>query len=397
MAIRQEIKHSMLRRCRDWDYSSPCIYMITLTLAERHDDALGRLVHNGGKWNVAPTPEGAAVLDALDVMPRLYPQVRILARQLMPDHLHFVVHVRERLPKPMGELVRGLKAGVAARWKALAKSGEVRNDCEASCVPANSCTGLSWSPGFQDTILFHEGQLKAMLDYVADNPRRLATKRDNPQYFRVLHDVVLPLGDFTGSFSVIGNIALLSAPSLLQVQCSRSDFAYKRMPKSGGGSKIAHDAVGVPMMERSSARFEEKCAELLSAAKHGAVLVSPCISDGEREIARLAFDAGAKVVVLKNMGFSPMYKPGGKLFDKTADGRLLMLAPAAWPYQTQAKPMTREDACVLNRLAQLLARDGAVEIDYKGREPKFIDEDARAACLAEIEFYPGGKHHEKVF
>ena len=79
------------------------------------------------------------------------------------------------------------------------------------------------------------------------------------------------------------------------------------------------------------------------------------------------------------MGFSPLYKPGGKLFDKAADGKLLMLAPAAWPYQTAEKPMTRFDACVLNRIAQLLAADGAVEINYKGMKPDDID---RLVCAA---------------
>ena len=43
MAIRLETKHSMLRRCRGWDYRQPCIYMITLVLADRRPKALGRL------------------------------------------------------------------------------------------------------------------------------------------------------------------------------------------------------------------------------------------------------------------------------------------------------------------------------------------------------------------
>jgi hypothetical protein len=43
-----------------------------------------------------------------------------------------------------------------------------------------------------------------------------------------------------------------------------------------------------------------------------------------------------------------------------------MLAPAQWPYQPAEKPMTRVDALVLNRIAQLIAGEGACEIDYKG-------------------------------
>lgn len=73
-----------------------------------------------------------------------------------------------------------------------------------------------------------------------------------------------------------------------------------------------------------------------------------------------------RVITLQNKGFSPLYKSGGKLFAQCVDGKLLMLAPAAWPYLPGKKPMTRMDACVLNRIAQLLSGDGAVEIDYKG-------------------------------
>ena len=87
------------------------------------------------------------------------------------------------------------------------------------------------------------------------------------------------------------------------------------------------------------------------------------------------------MVVLRNKGFSPLFKPEGSLFDRCADGRLLMLAPAAWPHTPGNRPMTREDACALNRIAQAIARDGAAEIDYKGRLPSLIDKSAVEAVL----------------
>ena len=42
--------------------------------------------------------------------------------------------------------------------------------------------------------------------------------------------------------------------------------------------------------------------------------------------------------------------------------------------------MTRLDATAMNRLAQWIAGEGAVEIDYKGMRPDNIDELARAAA-----------------
>jgi len=109
-----------------------------------------------------------------------------------------------------------------------------------------------------------------------------------------------------------------------------------------------------------------KAEAALAAAARGAVLISPCISHGEREIARRAFVAGYRVITLQNKGFSPLYKPGGKLFDTCAAGNLLMLAPINWPYVPGEKSITRDQAQVLNRIAQFIAGAGAVEINYKG-------------------------------
>ena len=51
-ALRRETVPSMKRRCRDWDYRSRCIYMITVELADRRSKALGRLLvgDHEGRW-----------------------------------------------------------------------------------------------------------------------------------------------------------------------------------------------------------------------------------------------------------------------------------------------------------------------------------------------------------
>ena len=54
--FRCETKPSMLRRCRGWDYRQPCIYMITLVLADRRSQALGKLKLGAS----APSTEQAA-------------------------------------------------------------------------------------------------------------------------------------------------------------------------------------------------------------------------------------------------------------------------------------------------------------------------------------------------
>jgi len=259
-------------------------------------------------------------------------------------------------------------------------------------VPANSFAGVpAWAEGFQDTILFRDGQLANMKRYLADNPRRLAVKRLFPGLFRHVREQAVDLWltkekSVRGWFAALGNIFLLKRP-LVQVQVSRRDFAYRREPKPGGGLKISRNAEGEPIVDCASPRYDEKKAELLAAAKHGAVLLSPCVSDGERQIAREAMAAGLSLVTLQNKGFSKLEKPTGRYFDACANGRLLMLAPAVWPYQPGEKAMTRFDATAMNRLCQWIAGEGAAEINYHGMKPGNIDALALAAARVEEEAY----------
>ena len=385
--ILQEIKHRMTRRLNDWDYGQRAIYMITVTLKDWRGEPLGKLARDGaarGGWRIEPTPFGEAVLEALAEMPRRYPQVQILERQLMPEHFHFIVFVKEPLPKPLGALIRGFKAGAAKRWKSLAENGESLNGAALGVVPPRSCGGFpAWADGFQDTILFRDGQLKAMIEYVRANPRRLAEKRANPELFRRVTRLETPLdgGRLVGRFEAIGNRHLLERP-LHQVQCSRRFCAYRRIAKTGAGLKIARDAAGEPIIERESPEYRERLAATLAAAAHGAVVISPCISDGERQIAREALKRRLPLVTLQNKGFAKLQKPGGRYFDACAEGRLLMMAPAAWSYTPQEKTMTRLDATAMNRICQWLAGENAAEINYHGMTPANIDRLAEEAVTA---------------
>ena len=370
----------MLQRCWGWDYKSPCIYQITLALADRGSEALGHLVidsdGNGDpsrvESHVELTAAGRAVESEWRRIGELTPAIKPLELQIMPDHIHGILRVTERLSRPLGQIFAGFKTG--------------------SSKAAIGAGGF-WSEGFQDTILFHEGQLENMFSYLRDNPRRLAVKRLYRRFFTVKRDLKIgltpnkqnssttaprPVGAASAApliahFEAIGNEALLKAPHIFQVQCSRSYLAYKRVAKPGGGLKIARDDARRPIIERESPEFGEKLKTLLAMAEKGAVLISPCISDGEREIARRAMEANAKLITLTNKGFSPLFKPTGRAFDSASEGRLLMLAPATWSYTPGEKKMTRLDACALNRIAQLIAGDGAAEINYRGMRPANID------------------------
>ena len=393
------VKHRMTRRCDGWDYRARAIYQITLVQADRRRPVLGRLVIDDPSASAAPeavaagvepSALGVAILAHWKRLGDFTPEIRPLFCQLMPDHLHGILEVTRPMAKPLGNAIGGFKTGCEKIYRGLAPSaqnkalgggligGAMRSGLaggaaqvgEAACpVPRAQALGLPrlWAPGFQDSVLFRAGQLDAMFNYLRDNPRRLAVKRLHPDLFRAVRVLRRPLPGLggVGAFAALGNRFLLDRP-LVQVQVSRRDFAYRREPKAGGGLKIARDAAGVPCVAQASAAFAATCDALLARAWRGAVLLSPCVSEGEREVTRRAFAEGLPLVVLRNKGFAPLDKPSGRLFDACAAGRLLMLAPAAWPHVPGEKPMTRRDALVLNRLAQALAGDGTAEINYRG-------------------------------
>ena len=87
----------------------------------------------------------------------------------------------------------------------------------------------------------------------------------------------------------------------------------------------------------------------LRQAENGAVIVSPGISPGEKNILRAVFEAGFPTIILQENGFAPLAKPGGKRFDACAQGRLLMLAP--WEHHNRDIAIKRDQCLTLNQMA----------------------------------------------
>ena len=387
----------MTRRCLDWNYGQRAIYEITVELADRRSKALGRLLigDGAGGW-VAPVearglglrPEdvaakveltalGKAVADCWESIPKFYPKIKIIGKRVMPDHFHGLLFVTEALGCHLGQVIKGFKIGCN-------KAARVLDPAILSPGTGRGAAGAGlFAEGFTDVILFHDGQLENQINYLADNPWRLAVKTLFPELFTVADELAVALPGLGpgahGRFAALGNRFLLRRP-LAQVQVSRRFFGYRRIAKPGGGLKIARDEKGEPVVDFATDDFEERRAELFAAAKHGAVLLSPCVSDGERQIAREALKTGWSLVTMANKGFARLQKPSGRYFDACAAGKLLMLAPAAWPYRPGEKPMTRFDATAMNRLCQWLAGEDAAEINYHGLTPANVDALAREAA-----------------
>jgi REP element-mobilizing transposase RayT len=324
-AFAGEKKPSMQRRCVDHDYTARRMYMITMVTEERKP-LFGKVV--GHSEAVEPSPEvprielsplGIDVARIWQTIGSYHPEVKVVALQMMPDHLHAILFVQEKMEKPLGKVLLGVKQACNQEFRKLMPVEFVavsRQHAEQS-----RSNGLLFAKGYNDQILLREGQLERWLNYLRDNPRRLLMKRENPDLFRVQRGLT-----YAGfSFSAIGNRFLLERPLKVQVQCSRSI---------------------------SEADLQTKLNECLRAARQGAVLVSPAISKGEKAIMRAAFDEGLSLIYLQENGFTDLAKPGGQRMDACARGQLLILAP--WEHHNEKKTIGRNQCLQLNEMAKAI-------------------------------------------
>lgn len=358
-------KPSMKRRSEEKDYLDRGIYLITMA-TEGRLPLLGTLAGNADvkegpdKPHVILSPLGEKVKAEWFGIPRYYPQIEVMRLCVMPDHIHGILFVHEKIERHLGHVINGFKSGTrrAARELGITeRKAEVKTETEAepqhtelsstATAPAPAAPkvpyagppaqlskpskhpprGTLWEPGYNDRLLLHKGQLQHMLAYLDDNPRRLLLKRQHPEYFTQLAPI--PVLDNI-NMPAMGNRYLLERPLKLQVQCSRHLYPWE---------------------------IDQRKQAFLEAGRQGAVIVSPCISPGEQQIATACLEEGIPLIVLLLKGFPPYFKPHPRYLQACAEGRLLMLAP--YPFQNEKLTDMRARCLTLNTLAARICQDSA--------------------------------------
>ena len=373
-----EKQPSMKRRSDVNDYHGRHIYLVTLAVEGRRP-LLGQVVGNPlAAEGSADAPRielsvlGGAVFDCWQQIPQRHPEVEILALQIMPDHLHGILWIKEEMQQHLGRIIGGFKTGCNKAYRfftaALPQStpskehtpsqqpskehtpsqqpgsqqssslqgmpvSRVGNSCSeyAAAVPQRPSPrerredrhhGLLFEPNYNDLICKSYDMLPTLINYVKDNPRRLLMKHSHPEYLRPFFD--LRIGSHT--YNGIGNLALLRAPHRLAVRVSRRN---------------------------NETQLQEELHRYMSAAQSGTVLISPAISPGEKRVMRTAFDAKFPTVVIMENGFTPLSKPYGEQFYACAEGRLLILSP--WPHHNDRQKITAQQCQSMNLMALELA------------------------------------------
>ena len=88
----------------------------------------------------------------------------------------------------------------------------------------------------------------------------------------------------------------------------------------------------------------------VQAAREGAVMVSPFISEQEKAVLEVLLKEKRPIIYIADNGFGKYFKPSAALFDAVADGRMLILSP--WSYDPQKKAVSRAECIAMNKMAE---------------------------------------------
>ena len=325
-SVRAEVKHNRLRRKEGHDYAAPGIYLITVTTADRRR-ILGELTGTSpDAASIQPTTLGEYVIAAFRKMATMVTEktgsrIQVYQYQLMPDHFHGILRIHDALPEGW-HLSRMIGA-----WKGDCSREYWRQQDAGLTSGAHNKESL-FSPGYNDKILYHEGQLGAWYEYLHDNPRRLWLKVHYPDRLRKTYD--FKAGKQGHAYTAVGNTFLVKYPERVQVRCHRN---------------------------LTEEQIQAEVEHYMSLARGGAVLVSPFISPAEKAVYEAAYKERLKIIRIVNRGLDGKFiYPSGRDLTGCSAGFMLVLAPYAdYSAETAEKRITRSQCLDMNGYAADIA------------------------------------------
>lgn len=139
-------------RLQGYDYSQAGAYYVTV-VAWGREHLFGEVLNAEMKLNRF----GKIVQDAWCDLPKHYPHVELDAFCIMPNHVHAIIVLTDRIVikrHPLSEVVRAFKSFSARRINSLRKTRG---------VPV-------WQRNYYEHIIRDEKDLKAKRDYIMSNP-----------------------------------------------------------------------------------------------------------------------------------------------------------------------------------------------------------------------------------
>lgn len=290
------------------DYKSKGRYMITLLKASSEPPLSSidceRQIQEwaNGNFSTQWSESGRIIANNLYNINTINPLLCVEQYVIMPDHVHFILNIREDTEDVLGNYIARLKSRInsSIRRKGIFESG------------------------FNDQIVSYQRNLNDLFQYVKSNPYRYAVRRLRPDFFQKQRNVFIGENEM----QAYGNLFLLRNPFKTSLVVHRAD---------------------------TQEIFNRKKEECLYTAANGGVVVSPFISPKEKLIRKEIEAFGGKIILIHNRYFGEKEKPERHNFNLCSQGKLLLLSPLSYRELPHLEHPSRSQCLEMNSFAETLS------------------------------------------
>ena len=400
------------------NYRWPGTYHITISVLERQQQPLGRIVGDVSKPDGDPLAPKVHLSEIgkmvehelLHSIHAHYPMIDIEDYVVMPDHLHFIVVVHRDIVSShgrdthLGQVIAGFKKGCNRRyWELTGQTAQIWQgqpavaspslcppsasfslpavspssavgslpavypqaslaSSQPSKIPSDASTGRPplFSYGYVDVMPLKEGQLERQREYIRNNPRYRLMRQQHPKWL------------VAQRASVATSLTLPALKGYLQRECGAAQFNTDKWEmlqqrlltennavvcdSYGNSQLLSARLLPVVCHRKDAPLFQQQKARCLAAAALGAILVSARIAKGEQDIINSAIQQGYPVVTVEDNGFPSLYHPSEHRMDLCLANKLLIVTPWLYAYRRVGDTISVAECKAMNCVVQAICR-----------------------------------------
>ena len=398
--------HSMKRRSPGNNYRNPGFYHVTINVHDRKNQLLGRVIGDlqcpDGHPN-APRVELTAIgkmveYELLHSITFHYPVIEIQDYVVMPEHMHFIVNVRNSLISKngrqthLGQVIAGFKEGCNRRYWEITGQGEVAAKPQptsappvaggfATSVPASVAGGFAasvsasvankkqrysssrqplFAAGYVDVIPLKQGQFETQRAYIHTNPRNRLLRTNNPSALRPQRKTIdtLVTPNALRGYLIREHALHQEDVQMWQVIIDWLLIVNNHIICDSYGNRQLMERQLLPVVchRKDKSDFTKHKQACLTAAANNAVLVSARIAKGEQEIIDEVIAQGYSVILITDNGFPEIYHPSEVRLQLCTANRLLLLTPWIYQYRPANEEINVVQCKTMNCIVQALCR-----------------------------------------
>ena len=400
------------------NYRWPGTYHITISVLERQQQPLGRIVGDVSKPDGDPLAPKVHLSEIgkmvehelLHSIHAHYPMIDVEDYVVMPDHLHFIVVVHCDIVSShgrdthLGQVIAGFKKGCNRRyWELTGQTaqswqGQPAEASPSVCSPAASFSLPAVSPssaagslpavypqaslassqpskipsdastgrpplfsyGYVDVMPLKKGQLERQREYIRNNPRYRLMRQQHPKWL------------VAQRASVATSLTLPALKGYLQRECGAAQFNTDKWEmlqqrlltennavvcdSYGNSQLLSARLLPVVCHRKDAPLFQQQKARCLAAAALGAILVSARIAKGEQDIINSIMQQGYPVVTVEDNGFPSLYHPSEQRMDLCLANKLLIVTPWLYTYRRVGDTISVAECKAMNCVVQSICR-----------------------------------------